>query len=143
TIDMSETTETGTAAANSSAKQKPEPVEDSAHGNHNGVEPSAGDSVNGQIPKKEKSTENGGGVDLNSDDVVTTSHKAYEHFVKMQHDLEMLMRNEEKYRARIEELQKENQELAAEKEEDEFKLSEVQYELDILKHNYNLEMESF
>lgn len=84
------------------------------------------------------------GGDVPSDnDVVATSIKAYEHFVKMQHDLETLMKNEERARFRIDELEKLNTSIMEEKEEDEFKLSEVQYELDILKHNYNLEIESF
>lgn len=97
---------------------------------------------NGVEEEEEAAAVNGleGKVD---NDVVATSIKAYEHFVKMQHDLETLMKNEERSRARIDELEKLNNSIVREKEEDEFRLSEVQYELDILKHNYNLEIESF
>nr|XP_027195197.1 putative leucine-rich repeat-containing protein DDB_G0290503 [Dermatophagoides pteronyssinus] len=78
-----------------------------------------------------------------NEDVVATSIKAYEHFVKMQHDLETLMKKENEYRNRIVELEQENQRLDQKVKDDEFSLSDVQYELDILKHNYELEIESF
>ncbi|OTF83904.1 hypothetical protein BLA29_009413, partial [Euroglyphus maynei] len=78
-----------------------------------------------------------------NEDVVATSIKAYEHFVKMQHDLETLMKKENEYRNRIMELEQQNQQLDQKMKEDEYNLSDVQYELDILKHNYELEIESF
>ncbi|XP_075587587.1 uncharacterized protein LOC124499469 isoform X2 [Dermatophagoides farinae] len=82
-------------------------------------------------------------MDNENEDVVTTSIKAYEHFVKMQHDLETLMKKENEYRNRIMELEQENQRLDQKVKDDEFTLSDVQYELEILKHNYELEIESF
>src|SRR5699024_9910830 len=71
------------------------------------------------------------------------SKTAYEHFVKMQKDLEKLMYSEERYRVRCRELELELEQIKTAKEDDDYKLSEATYELDILKHNYDLEMESF
>lgn len=61
----------------------------------------------------------------------------------MQRDLEKLLRSEERYRYRCQQLEMEMNGIKEAKEDDEYKLSEATYELDILKHNYDLEMESF
>lgn len=72
-----------------------------------------------------------------------TSKSVYEHFSQMQRDLEKLVRSEERYRFRCQQLELELASVKEAKEDDEYKLSEATYELDILKHNYDLEMESF
>lgn len=76
-------------------------------------------------------------------DIVTTSNKAYKHFVKMQQDLELLMKKEIDYRKRIETLELRNDYLEQQVKQDDFTISDTQYELNILKHNYDLEIESF
>lgn len=75
--------------------------------------------------------------------VNVTSMKVYEHFVNMQQDIETLVVAEEKWRSATELLEAELAEVSKVKEDQDYKLSEVEYELDILKHNYNLEIESF
>ena len=84
-----------------------------------------------------------GSMDLSENDMTRTSKSAYEHFIKMQQDLQKLMKSEELFRLKCQELENSLEELRVAKEDDEYKLSEATYELDILKHNYDLEMESF
>ncbi|KPM06715.1 hypothetical protein QR98_0051930 [Sarcoptes scabiei] len=80
---------------------------------------------------------------IDNDEIVATSVKAFENFLKMQKDLEILIKKENDYRSKISVLEQENHDLKQQVKEDEYNLSDVQYELDILKHNYELEIESF
>ncbi|KAI2802679.1 hypothetical protein BLOT_010138 [Blomia tropicalis] len=82
-------------------------------------------------------------VDGNVGSIPESTRTAFELLATMQHELQSSTINEERYRLRCEQLELENESIRTVSDENDFKLSEVQYELDILKHNYNLEMESF
>ena len=58
-------------------------------------------------------------------EMTRTSKTAYEHFVKMQKDLEKLIYSEERYRVRCQELELELDQIKVAKEDDEYKLSEA------------------